>query len=118
MAIVEIPTDASTPQYEQVTSLDGKAYVLELSWSDRSESWYLSVSLQRDNQIADPIVLGMRLSIGYPVLAGVTADGRPPGEIFAVDVSGGYGSDPTRYDLGTRVRLVYYDAAEMGRALT
>ncbi len=118
MAIIDIPLDATSPEYEQVTSLDGKPYVLGLSWSDRSDSWYLNVFLQRDNQTADPIVLGMRLSIGYPVLAGVNTDGRPPGELFAVDVSGGFGSDPTRYDLGTRVRLVYYDAAEMGRALT
>lgn len=117
MAIVEIPLDAASPEFTQVTSLDGKPYVIGLSWSDRSESWYVDVSLQRDNVNADPIALGMRVSIGYPVLAGVQTDGRPPGEIFAVDVSTVLGSDPTRYDLGTRVRLVYYDAAELGRAV-
>jgi hypothetical protein len=116
--ILEIPTDATTTEYEQITSLDGKPYVFGLSWSERAESWYLDVSLQRDNAEPTPIVLGMRLSIGYPLLVAVTTDGRPPGEIFPVDVSGGFGEDPGRYDLGTRVRLVYYDAAELGRAIT
>lgn len=114
MAIFEIPCDALQPESRQVTSLDGTAYVLDLSWSDRAESWYLSIAIQAAGD-PTPIVQGMRLSIGYPVLAGVTVEGRPLGEIIPIDVSGGAGTDPTRDDLGTRVRLRYYDAEELGR---
>jgi len=114
---LEIPIDAKNPESEQVTSLDGTAFVIGVSWSERGESWYLNVSLQRDGQDPAPVLLGARVSVGYPPLLGVVGE-RPLGEIVPMDVSDqtGYGADPGRYDLGTRVRLMYYTAEELGRA--
>ncbi len=113
-----ITVDASVPESVQVTALDNVPYELRFSWSDRSEAWYLSVAIQRDGDDPAPILIGVRIVVGYPPLAGLTGPDRPLGEILPVDVSDplGAGADPTRYDLGTRVMLMYVTGAELGRA--
>jgi|SRR6185503_3657912 len=104
--VFEIPTDAIDADYQQVTELDGSAYLFDFSWSDRSQSWYLSLYLQTDGESL-PISEGMRLSPGWPLLMGVVADGRPPGDLFALDLNGQ--GDPGRTELGGRVKLYYFD---------
>lgn len=110
----EIPTDSLSDDSRQATALDGSTYLIDLSWSARSETWYVSVFQPRGDEDPTPIVQGIALRINYPVLAGCVAEGRPPGEILAADLAK-TGVDPTHEDLGTRVRLLYYTAAEMGR---
>lgn len=113
--IVEIPIAVTTLDMRQTTSLDGSPYVLDLSWSDRSQSWYLSLFQQRETDVITPVLQGVRISIGYPLLVPAAAvDGRPPGELIAIDTSD-TGTDPGFADLGARVRLYYYDADEMVR---
>lgn len=114
--ILEIPIDSLNADSRRVVSLDSSTFVVDLSWSPRASSWYVSILAQNQELAPIPVVQGIRVAIGYPVLAGVTADLRPLGELIAVDLSGGYGTDPDRDDLGERVRLYYYDAAEMDRA--
>lgn len=110
----DIPVDSLSDDSRQATSLDGTAYLIDLSWSTRSETWYISVFQPQGVEAPTPVIQGIALRIGYPVLAGVVMDGRPLGEIIAVDLSGA-GDDPGHEDLGTRVRLYYYTAAELGR---
>ena len=97
----EIPIDSSQEEFKQVTSLDGTPFVLEFSWSRRSESWYLDLYLQTDTD-PEPVSLGMRVTIDWPLLTGCVADNRPAGELMAVGLA-----DPGRTDLGTEVRLLY-----------
>lgn len=112
-----IPVDVSSPETVQVTNLDQVPYELRFSWSDRSDSWYLSVSIQREGDDPTPILTGVRIAVGYPPLAGLVGPDRPLGEILPIDVSdpNGAGTDPTRYDLGTRVVLLYVTGEELGR---
>ena len=114
MSILEIPLTPDTPDFRQVASLDGAAYVLDVSFSDRTNSWYVSVLQQREDSEPTPIAEGVRLAVNYPVLAGIVFDGRPQGELIPIDLTN-RGIDPSYEDLGTRVRLYYYDASEMAR---
>lgn len=110
--VFEIPLDSIDADFIQTaTTLDGSTYILDFSWSDRSESWYISVYLQTDGN-PTPIVEGVRLSPGWPLMLGVVVDGRPPGELFALDLNGQ--GDPGRSDLGGRVKLYYFDQESLG----
>ena len=106
-----VPVDSD---FRQTVTLDARQFVLDVSWSHRSESWYVSVYALASGQTLVPIVEGQRLSIGWPVLAGCVGTDRPPGELLLIDLTGS-GTDATREDLGTRTKLYYYDADEMGR---
>jgi len=104
--IFEIPTDATAADFRISTQLDGSTYLLDLTWVSRADAWFLWLYLQTDTTPV-PIVQGQRLSCGYPLLIGVTAAGRPPGELFALDLNGQ--GDAGRDDLGGRVKLFYFD---------
>lgn len=112
--ILEIPTDSIVTDFRETASLDGTPYILDFSWSNRSMSWYLDILLQTSSDPV-PIVTARRLSVSYPLLTGVLGDSRPLGELFAID-SDGQG-DPLRFDLGTRVKLYYFDQAETVKIL-
>lgn len=110
--IQEIPLTSVDPIFRITTPLDGGTYVLDITWHDRPGYWYLDLYVQSDTDPV-PVLLGQKLVRGAPLLQGVVADGRPVGELLITDPSGG--DDPGRYDLGTRCRLVYLDAEELGR---
>lgn len=110
--IVEIPLNSNDPLFRIAVPLDGGTYVLDFSWSARSAAWFLDVYLQSDT---DPvkILVGQKATVNYPWLRGVVVDGRPVGELMLFDLNAS--GECGRYDLGTRCRLLYADAAEMGR---
>jgi hypothetical protein len=110
--ILEIPLNSNDPIFRITVPLDGGTYVLDFDWSARSEAWFLDMYVQSDTD-PQPILLGQKCTVNYPWLRGVVVDGRPVGEIalFDLNASGECG----RYDLGTRCRLVYADADELGR---
>ena len=112
MAILEIPVNANDPIFRVAVPLDGGTYVLDFDWSDRSGAWFLDVYLQSDT---DPvkILTGQKLTVNYPWLRGCVVDGRPVGELLLLDLAGT--AECGRYDLGTRCRLLYADATELGR---
>lgn len=98
-------------------SLDGGNFRLSFSWSDRSFAWHINVyAILTDAPDPVPVLEGARLSIWWPVLAGVPGTtGRPPGELWAVDTTN-VGTDAAHNELGNRVQLAYYTAAELGRS--
>lgn len=108
MATFLIPIDSSQEEFRQISSLDGIPYVLEFSWSRRSESWYLDLYLQTDTD-PEPISTGMKLTVGWPLLMGNVLDIRPSGELILVDTTDQ--GDPGRLDLGTRCKLFYFNEA-------
>lgn len=102
--------DTTRGSYTQRTVLDGREYLLRFRWNQRAAKWYLSIYDQ--NEI--PIYEGIKIVTNFPLLGYRIVDARrPPGEIIAVDVTSD--RDPGLYDLGSRVVLMYVDAADFGR---
>jgi hypothetical protein len=114
VSVLEIPIRVVADDMRLSTTLDGSVYVIDLSWSERTDSWFVSLALQTADPAPTPIIQGVRLSINWPVLLGVTGTLRPPGELLAVDTTG-LGVDALHDELGQRVRLFYYDKTELGR---
>lgn len=112
MAITEIPLNSNDAIFRVAAPLDGGTYVLDFDWSDRAGAWFMDLYVQSDS---DPvrILCGQKLVLGYPLLRGVVADGRPVGELILTALSGS--GECGRYDLGARCRLTYLDAEETGR---
>lgn len=105
-----VPTSAAADvsSYVQRTTLDGVEYVLRFDWNDREGRWYMTLA-DRDGE---PIANGVKVVCGWPLLRR-SADARAPaGMLMAVDQSG-QGLDPGLSELGGRVPLVYFDAAEL-----
>jgi hypothetical protein len=100
-----IPTPRNSRLYREVVELEGREYVLHLDWSERDESWYLSIY----DQDEVPLALGLRLLVGHPLLKGQTNPKLPPGFMTVVD-STGLDVDPGLTDIGTRAFLVYEDS--------
>ena len=105
-----IPVDPIQAHTRQTVSLDNVPYFLDLDWSDTSASWFASLYLQTHTDPI-PVVQGRRVSKGWPLLVGVVGVPRPSGDLVAA----GPGDDPAQADLGTRILLYYFTAAELGR---
>ena len=111
MSMFQIPMpDASDPNrydFIQQADLDGSTYSLRFRWNGDSGGWYLDI-LAADKT---PILCGSRLVVNFPIGSRFRDLGLPPGRIFALDTTG-QGIDPGEEDLGTRVQVYYFDAAE------
>lgn len=113
--IFEIPIDITTAAADgEITfdvELDGATYRMQFGYAECSQLWYLSLFLQT-NTTSRPIAQGMVCVTGMPILADVQVADRPAGElILAGD------RDAGRNELGSFVKLLYYDAAEMAVVL-
>ncbi len=107
--IFEIPLDdtKAVDDFSVNVELDGNTYVLSFSYSANTDRWYMDCAIARTATDPEPIVSGVCLAAGYPMLAGVTHIDRPAGELVCESQI-----DPGRNDLGTLARLRYFDAAE------
>lgn len=109
--IFEIPINiTSAPTDGEITcdvELDGATYRMQFSYAECSQLWYLSIFLQT-NTTSRPITQGIACVAAVPLLADVQVADRPAGELL---LSGD--RDPGRNELGTFVKLLYFDAAEM-----
>jgi hypothetical protein len=114
VSVQEIPIRVTADDMRLSTTLDGSVYVIDLSWSERTNSWFISVAAQTTTATPTPVITGLRLSINWPALLGVTGPLRPPGELLAIDTTG-LGMDALHDELVQRVRLYYYDQIELGR---
>lgn len=114
-----IPTATTLADYEQTTTLDGRDYLLRFTFNEREGFWYMSMS----DQDSSPIVTGLKVAVDFPLLKRVTDARRPPGTLMAkdlatvdVDIDAGeklLALDPGLEELGARVLLVYFTAAEL-----
>ena len=109
--IFEIPISVtSAPTDGEITldvELDGNTYRLQFSYAECSQLWYMSIFLQT-NTVSQPIAYGLACVTGVPLLADVQVSDRPLGQLI---FQGAY--DAGRNDLGTFVKLLYYDVAEL-----
>ena len=96
-----IPT-RTDPRYSIEVELDGTNFVLEFEWNDRAASWFLDV---RD-EARVLLLAGVRVVVGFPLIARYRDPKLPKGDLSAVDTSG-LDLDPALEDLGDRVLLIY-----------
>ena len=106
---VELPVESAPPSQSFAVDLDGQIYRFEIVWNERAEAWSLSI-LQPDET---PIVMGVRISGSWDLLEHYSRPELPPGNLLSVDM-GGDNEPPGRFDLGERVRLIYFGADENG----
>lgn len=107
MIIIDISN--ITPRFTQSVDLDGVSFLLSFEWNDRDSTWSLNVA----NSEAVPLVSGVGLRVGLPLLnqyRGVA--GLPAGALEVIDTSGA-DLDPGFADLGDRVQLAYTPIAEI-----
>lgn len=108
---IDIPLSegAPLPNFDMQAALEGVTYTLSFRWNVRWNAWYLDVL---DEAGDNYIVAGIKLVADWP-LSTYTVDRQPPGAFITVD-STGQGVDAALTDLGVRVSLLYFTAAELG----
>jgi len=107
MAFV-LPLRTDVPDYEFQTVLDGTTYTLGLRWNGREAAWYLDISTED----GDPISLGSKVVLNYPLAARCVDLRRPPGALIAFDTSG-EDKAPGINELGARVVLIYHNVDDL-----
>ncbi len=105
---VQLPIDASDPNYRVGISLNDTPYLFDVRWNGRDGAWYFD--LYDDSEV--PIISGVKLVLGAFILTACTDPRKPSGAIIVADLSG-QGRDATIDDLGTRVVVLYYNAVEL-----
>jgi hypothetical protein len=107
VSVFEIPTPSQDePFASQRTVLDGREYVLRFSWNDREDRWYLEIADEADS----PIASGIKIVPNIALARRVRDERMPPGWILALSEDD---TPPLLGELGGRVKLYYYDAAEI-----
>lgn len=94
--------------YHATVDLDGVSVRMTLRWMDRTASWYLDL----EDPTGEAIVRGVRVVTHWPLWVRLRDDRRPPGQLLALSLTDD-DSPAGRDDLGSRVVLVYYTAAEI-----
>lgn len=83
LLVVDTSAAADSLDFDQLTQLEGRQYLLRFTWSARESSWYLRIYDQDQN----PIALGIRLVVGWPLLRRFRDPRLPPGILFVGDTS-------------------------------
>lgn len=99
-----VPLTSDVENFTQVTALDGTNYVFVFRWNERAQAWHFDLYTED----GEPIAMGVRVVVSWPLLRRCVSARRPPGELIAVDTTGQ--GDPGRSDLGARVQLQYIEA--------
>jgi hypothetical protein len=100
---IEIPIALDTPLWDERTTLDGREYLIRLDWNGREGRWYLSLETVDGIQL----MRGVKIVSNWPLLRRLVAPEAPPGPLIAQSFSPDT-SPPGFYDLGRRVRLLYF----------
>lgn len=102
---IDTSTSATESEWDQISEIDGREYVLRIYWNARAQGWYLDAS----DQDGVPILYGLRLIVGVKLGRQLVGDSRIwPGTMACVATTQD-DSDPGQFDLGTRVLLIYDD---------
>ncbi len=107
---LRIPTsiDPKLPVYRQITGLDGREYVFDFHWNQRSGFWYVSIA----DQDGAPIANGLSIGVNWPLNLGLVDPRLPAGSFFAFDRSGA-GRSPGITELGGRVEFQFIPDSEL-----
>jgi len=111
MALLIIPTTPDVPYYRQKTNLEGRDFILEFSYNQRIERWYLAIY----DEAETVLLQGLKLMTNRPLLRHYHYDKRlPPGELMPIAQDGSH-EPPTLSELGPgkRVELCYLESADL-----
>jgi len=103
MSIAILPIDADAAAYTVDVSLSGSIYRLHVKWNTRAANWSLGIGLTDGTMIAAALILP-----DWQLFRQINDERMPPGRLIAIDQSGA-GEPPSRFDLGSRVVVVYDD---------
>jgi hypothetical protein len=103
MAVV-LNAIAELPCHDQVVTLGDAQYVVRLTYRQRCSSWYLDLFDSEENAL----VVGRRISPGWPPFVALQIDGLPDGLFIAVGRDG-----YAEADLGTALQLHFYANDEL-----
>lgn len=110
MAVVVIPTlSDGTAHYDVRVELGEDEFVLTFRWNEREDSWAFDLATAE----GEPLLSGIKVVLGWPLLRQLSDRRRPTGDFLAVDTEG-TGVEAGLLDLGQRVLLTYSDDAEGG----
>ena len=84
-------------------TLNGEKFFFRFMYNYREEKWYMSIYDAANDLLAS----GIKMVNNWSLLSKYADPRMPKGELWTVDVSGGY-AEPERYDMGDRVKLVFY----------
>ena len=104
-----IPLRQGLPYFSLQVQLEAVTYTLTFRWNDRQSAWFMDIANEDESTIYES---GVRVVVGYP-LAVNTANRQPPGVFIAIDTTK-KDEDPGLNELGARVQLLYFSAAELG----
>lgn len=113
MAVLVIPTRQDVPYYSFEVDLDGVTYGFEFHWNDRDQAWYFSVF----DVTGTLLLAGRKVTLGSLLLNRFRDPRLPAGVLEVIDTSG-TDTDATLADLGTRVKMLYTEAADLSAELT
>ena len=102
----------AVPNYRFGTTLDGIPYIFDVRWNGRDRAWYFDL-LEEDETI---IITGITVVLGAILDGRSAADSIPLGAIIAADLASS-GTDATFDDIGDRVGVYFYTAAELDALL-
>ena len=105
MAWLEIPTRTDISAYTYRIQLEGVTYQLTFTFNDRMNIWFMALGDNLGNKILDDIPL----AVNWDILGRFAFSGLPPGKFYAF-ATDGVASDPARFDLGGRVKLLYKES--------
>jgi hypothetical protein len=106
--ILELPLVSDQPHFDFEYVLDGVNYVFEFRWNDRAGEWFFDVRLEDGTDVLS----GLKVVLDFPLGARSRHASRPPGMLIAFDSSGKQ-AEAGLEDLGSRVRILYFDKSEI-----
>jgi len=80
---IDCTSDASTPFFDQVVTLDQAKYRLRFAWNTRGEHWTLSV----ETDDGESLVAGQVVNIGRDLLERSSSPRKPKGALIALGKS-------------------------------
>lgn len=105
MAILRIPTRNDIPFYTLRIELEGVLYILNIRYNERMDLW--AMDILNDEEL--PVVSGVLLLTGVPLLNNIVKEGLPPGDFFLLDRQDN-DRNATRELLGDEVNLFYRES--------
>lgn len=96
------------PRYTFQTTLDNIVYNFEVRWNTLNEFWTFDM-LDIGNS---PILNGVKIVLGYPLIRRFFKTELPGGDIVAVDTTQSL-QRVGRQDLGNNVKMVYFTKDEL-----
>jgi len=109
MAYLEIPIRTDIPAYQFQITLEGTVYTLHFHYNTRAERWVMDVNNVDD----EPIVVGVPLLYGLPLLDRYQDERLPLGSFMILDETGEE-RNPTRDGFGSDFKLLYRESTTVG----